>query len=152
MGMIEQLNAKLDAGEPAYIYKAIQPTFDWNTAVGYLTHCADVELGEPVEILTYKLPLADEVESIKPVKEWLSENISKTILGADMYVSLTTKNEVKYKGKNDVLLWNVIGTGKFTFHGVDRHLELGDLIYIPKNDEYIVKPESAQTFVLFSLE
>lgn len=150
--MIEQLNQKIEAGEPAYVYKAIQPTFGWDTAVGYLTHCADVALGEPVEILTYKLPLAGDIESVKPVQEWLSENITKPILGADLYVSLTTKNEVKYVGKNDVLLWNVIGTGKFTYHGHDRNLELGDLVFIPKNEEYIVKPESAHAFVLFSLE
>lgn len=152
MGMIEQLNEKIDAGTPAFIYKAIQPTFGWDTAVGYLTHCADVELGEPINILTYRLPLADEVESIKPVKEWLSENINKPVLGADMVVSLTTKNEITYSGKNDVLLWNVAGEGKFFFHGTERAFELGDLVYIPKNEEYIVKPESAHVFVLFSLE
>ena len=150
--MIEQLNKMIEDREPSYIGKAIQPTFGWDTAVGYLTHCADVELGEPVGILSYKLPLASDIESIKPVLEWLSENVDKPVLGADLYVTLTTRNEVKYTGKNDVLLWNVIGTSKLYFHEGITDVGIGDLMFIPKNEEYIIKPESANAFVIFSLE
>lgn len=150
--MIEQLNEKIKAGEPAYVYKAIQPTFGWDTAVGYLQHCADSEFGEPIGILNYRLPLADQIDSINPVKEYLSENIDNGILGADLYVSLSTKGEHNYTSKNDALLWNVVGKSTFTIFENERYMEEGDLIFIPKNTEYIVKPETARAFVLFSLE
>lgn len=150
--MIEQLNETIREGQPAYIPKAIQPSFGWDTVVGYLSHCADTELGEPIGIMNYKLPLADDIESISPVKEYLSENIEAGILGVDLYATLTTKSDLKYHGKNDVLLWNVIGYSKLTVFENERDLEPGDLVFIPKNTEYIVKPESARAFVLFSLE
>lgn len=150
--MIEQLNKKIEAGEPAYIYKAIQPTFGWDTAINYLQYCADTSFGEPIAILNYKLPLADKIDSINPVKEYLSENIVVGILGADMYVSLSTIGEHAYISKNDSLLWNVIGKSTLIAFGNSRLVEEGDLIFIPKNTEYIVKPETARAFVLFSLE
>ena len=31
---MEELNKKIEAGEPAFIYRAIQPTFLWDTVVG----------------------------------------------------------------------------------------------------------------------
>jgi hypothetical protein len=150
--MIEELNKRINNGEPSFVKAAIQPTFGWDTAVGYLTHCADVELGEPIGILNYRLPLADEIDSIKPVKEYLSTNLTKEILGIDMYVTLTTKAETKYTSKNDTLLWNVIGASNFILNGSERTLGPGDLIFIPKNIEYTIKPDTAQCFTLFSLQ
>ena len=151
MGMIEELNEKIEAGEPAFVSRAIQPTFLWDTVVGYLTHCADTEYGEPVSILTYKLRGAEQIESIIPVKEYLSENIKKEILGADLYTTFTTKTEVKYSGKNDVLLWNVLGDTTLTFYEDSRDVEPGDLLYIPKDTEYKLKATEANAFVVFSL-
>ena len=78
--MIDELNKKIEAGEPASVFRAIQPTFLWETVVGYLTHCADNNIGEPISILAYKLPYAEQIDSITPVKEYLSENINKEIL------------------------------------------------------------------------
>ena len=150
--MIEELNKRINNGEPSFVKAAIQPTFPWETAVGYLTHCADVELGEPIGILNYRLPLADEIDSIKPVKEYLSVNLTKEILGIDMYVTLTTKSITKYSSKNHTLLWNVLGTANFNLRGSDRALGPGDLIFIPKDTEYTIKPETAQCFTLFSLQ
>ncbi len=152
MGMIEELNEKIKAGTPAFVFRAIEPTFLWETAVGYLTHCADNQLGEPVSILTYRLPVADQIESIKPVKEFLSTNIKKEILGADLYTTFTTKSEIKYSGKNDVLLWNVLGESDFNLGEENRELEPGDLIYIPKDTEYKLKAKEANAFVIFSLQ
>jgi mannose-6-phosphate isomerase-like protein (cupin superfamily) len=150
--MIEQLNERINNREPSYVEKGIQPTFTWETVVGYLTHCADVELGEPIGILTYRLPIADDIESIKPVKEWLSENLDKEVIGTDLYVSLSTKKGIKYSSSNDVLLWNVLGTGILTLQNDSRTINSGDLIYIPSGQEYIIKPESAQAICLFSLQ
>lgn len=152
MGMIEELNKKINNGEASYVEKAIQPTFNWETAVGYLCHCADQEFGEPVGTLSFRLPAAHEVDSIKPVKDFLSENLDKEVLGIDMYVSLTTRNEIKYKSANDVLLWNAIGSGRLTFKENVRLLEPGDLIFIPKGLEYSIKPESASAVCAIALE
>ena len=151
MGLIEDINNKIEAGVPDFIFRAIQPTFLWYTVVGYLTHCADKQLGEPVSILTYKLPVADQIDSIKPVKEYLAENIQKDILGVDLYTTFTTMTEIKYSGKNDVLLWNVLGESTLSFYDNKRDVEPGDLIYIPKETEYTLKAEEANAFVVFSL-
>lgn len=150
--MIEELNNRINNGEPSFVKAAIQPTFPWETSVGYLTHCSDVELGEPIGILNYRLPLADDIDSVKPVKEYLSTNLTKEVLGADMYVSLTTKSETTYTSKNDSLLWNVLGNATFKLNGGEKDLGPGDLIFIPKNLEYKIKPETAQTFIVFSLQ
>ena len=152
MGMIEELNERINKGEASYVEKAIQPTFNWETAVGYLAHCADTEFGEPVGLLTFRLPKADDIDSIKPVKNYLSENIDKEILGIDMLVSLTTRNEIKYSATNDVLLWNSIGSGRLVLKENVRLLEPGDLIFIPKGMEYSIKPESAQVVCVIALQ
>lgn len=155
--MIESLNNSIKDGTPAYVAKCIQPTFGWDTAVGYLTHCADHELGEPIDILNYRLAGANDVDSIRVVYEYLNENLVKPVIGADLITTFNTKGNTKYYGKNDVILWNVIGYSGFTIieedgEGEKRLLEPGDVLYIPKEIEYTVKPESARAFVLFSLE
>lgn len=150
MGVMEELNSNIETGTASFISKAIQPTFGWDTVVGYLTHCADAEFGEPVNVLTYRLPQAEQIDSIRPVKEYLSENIKKEILGVDLYTTFTTKNEVKYHGKNDILLWNVLGHTQFNFDEY-RIVEPGDMIYIPKEIEYELKAMGANAFVIFSL-
>jgi hypothetical protein len=154
--MIDQLNESIKEGSAAYVFKAIQPTFGWDTAVGFLTHCADVQRGDPIGIMNYRLIGADEIDSIQPVKEYLT-GLSKDIIGTDMIVTLTTKSDTKYFGKNDVIIWNVLGNSTFTILEdgeltEERFLTPGDLVYIPKEIEYIVKPEEARTFILFSLE
>ena len=151
MGLMEELQERIDGGVPALVFKAIEPTYTWETAVGYLQHCADNEVGKPIGILEYKLPLADQIDSIKPVKEYLNENLKLEVLGVDMYVSLTTKNEFKYKSSNDILLYNVIGYSDFDILGEQRTVEPGDLIYIPKDTEYNFKPLMARSYVIFSL-
>ena len=151
--MIEELNETIKQGNAAYIAKAIQPTFGWETVVNFLAHCADNEVGEPIGILSYKLPLADQIDSVRPVLEYLNENINRDVLGVEIYATLTTNSKVIYSGKNDVLLWNVVGTSMFQIIGGEsRTLEPGDLVYIPEGLEYIVKPETPRAFVLFSLE
>jgi hypothetical protein len=151
MGMIDELNERIETQSPSLVFRAIEPTFTWETAVGYLTHCADNGLGEPIDILNYKLPVADQIDSIRPVKEYLSEHLNPEVLGADLYVTLTTKGEVAYKSKNDVLIWNVLGISELKIEGEDRTVEPGDLIYIPKNIEYTFKPSVARAYVVFSL-
>jgi mannose-6-phosphate isomerase-like protein (cupin superfamily) len=150
--MIEELNASIKDGVAAYVRHGIQPTFDWNTVAGYISHCADVELGEPIGILNYKLPLADQVDSIKPVKQFLDESLEREILGVDMYATLTTKTDVRYHSKNDVLLWNVLGYSELELYDNVRLLEPGDVLFIPKEAEYKVKPLGHRAFVAFSLK
>lgn len=152
--MITQLNEFIKDDKPVYVEKAIQPTFDWNTVVNYITYCADNGHGEPIGILNYRLVGAADIQQIKIVLEYLNENLEKTVLGADIIATLkTTDDNVVYSGKNGVLLWHVIGVSTITVKDGDtRPLTPGDLVYIPPNVEYIVKPESARTFVLFSLE
>ncbi len=152
MGMMEELNERIESKTPSFIYRAIQPSFTWETAVGYLQHCADNDVGEPVDIMQYKLPLAEQIDSIRPVKEYLNENLDAEVLGADMYVTLATKGNCKYKGKNDVLLWNVLGTSELKLEDNDRSVEQGDLIYIPANTEYIFKANEARAYVVFSIQ
>ena len=43
MGLIDELNERIDNKVPTVVAKAIQPTFLWETAIGYLTHCADAQ-------------------------------------------------------------------------------------------------------------
>lgn len=152
--MIEQLNANIRDGKPCYIEKAIQPTIDWNTVVNHLNYCADNGYGEPIGILNYKLVGADEIINISIVKSYLKEHLDVDVLGADLFAAFQTKDDsVVYSGKNPVLLWNVIGFSKFAIKdGDSRDLSPGDMVFIPKEVEYIVKPESARAFVLFSLE
>ena len=150
--MIEELNTQIELSIPSFIYKAIQPTFNWDTAVGYLQHCADNQAGEPVDIMQYRLPVADQVDSIRPVFEYLNENLKYEILGADLYVTLTTKSNSKYTSKNDVLIWNVLGTSELNLEDEERTVEQGDLIYIPANTEYTLTPNEARAYVLFSLQ
>lgn len=150
--MIEQLNNAIREETPAYVSKAIQPTFDWNTVVGYITHCADSQFGDPIGILNYKLPIADQIDSIKPVKEYLSENLERSIIGVDMYATLTTKSDVTYHGKNDVLIWNTLGYSEVEVNDNNRLLEPGDVVFIPKQTEYKISPLGHRAFVVFSLE
>lgn len=151
MGMIEELNERIESKTPSLIYKAIQPTFTWETVIGYLQHCADNNVGEPVDILQYKLPLADQIDSIRPVMEYLNENLKAEVIGADLYATITTKGNSKYVGKNDVLLWNVLGTSELKLEDDERTVEQGDLIYIPANTEYTFKPNQARSYVVFSV-
>jgi hypothetical protein len=152
MGLIEQLNPQIESSQPAFVYKAIQPSFTWETAVGYLQHCADNQVGEPIDIMQYKLPVADQIDSIRPVFEYLNENLTYEVIGADLYVTLTTTGISKYTSKNDVLLWNVLGTSELKLEDEERTVEQGDLIYIPANTEYILNPKEARAYVVFSLQ
>jgi hypothetical protein len=152
MGMIEELNERIASKTAALVYKAIQPTFTWETAVGYLAHCADNDVGEPVDILQYKLPLADQIDSIRPVMEYLNEQLEIEVVGADMYLTFATKGNSKYVGKNDILLWNVLGTSELKIENQERTVEQGDLIYIPANTEYTLKPNHARAYVVFSIQ
>lgn len=151
MGVIEQLNERINNNIATVVNKGIQPTFPWETAIGYLSHCADNQVGEPIAVMYYKLPLADQIDSISPVKEYLSENIDAEIKGADMYVSLTTINDIKYSSENDVLIWNCIGQSELNIYEESRLLNPGDLIYIPKNTEYIYKANTARVYIVFAL-
>lgn len=150
--MIDELNKMIASSTAAYAPRGVQPTFDWNTVAGYITHCADTEFGEPIGILNYKLPFAEQIDSIKPVKEYLDENLEREILGVDMYATLTTKSDVVYHGKNDALLWNVLGYSEFEFGDNVRLIEPGDIVFIPKETEYKVTPLGNRAFVLFSLK
>ncbi len=149
--MMEELNDRIKNKTPALVYKAIEPTYGWDTAVGYIQHCADNEVGQPIGIMDYKLPLADQIDSVSPVKEYLNENLDVEVIGVDMYVTLTTKSELKYISSNDILLYNVIGFSELNVLGEERTAEPGDLIYIPKDTEYSFKPLMARSYVIFSL-
>jgi mannose-6-phosphate isomerase-like protein (cupin superfamily) len=151
MGLMEQLQERIESNAPTLVSKAIQPTYQWDTAVGYLQHCADNLAGQPIGILEYKLPMADQIDSVKPVVTYLSENLKEEILGTDMYVSLTTQNDTKYKSNNDILLYNVIGYSDFRFAEEQRTVEPGDLLYIPKGTEYSFKPLMARSYLIISL-
>jgi hypothetical protein len=152
MGMMEELQVEITAKKPSIVYKAIQPTFTWDTAVGYLQHCADIQAGEPVGVMNYKLPVAEQIDSIRPIFEYLNENLKVEVIGADLYVTLTTLSDTIYCGNNDVLLWNVLGTSELTLDGDVRTVEQGDLVYIPSKVDYILKPNEARAYVLFSLQ
>ena len=151
MGLIEQLNERIENKVATVVSRAIEPTFTWETAVGYLAHCADNEAGGPIGMMYYKLPAAEQIDSISPVKEYLSENLKRDIIGVDMYVTLTTKGDYKYTSNNDVLLWNALGHSVLKVFDEERLLEPGDLVYIPPGTEYIYKPESARTYIVFAL-
>ena len=151
MGIMEQLNERIESKVATVVTKAIQPTFPWETAIGYLAHCADNEVGGPIDIMYYKLPLADQIDSITPVKDQLNENLNAEIVGADMYITLTTKGNIAYSSENDVLIWNAIGHSELKVFDEERVLEPGDLIYIPKNTEYRYKPSTARVYIVFAL-
>jgi hypothetical protein len=152
MGVIEELNDRIDNKIPALINRAIQPSFTWETVVGYLQHCADNEVGEPVSILSYKLPAADQIDSIRPVREYLNEHLNVEVLGADLYTSFTTKSDSKYASKTDVLIWNVIGHSEFTINDNQRLVEPGDLIYIPAGSDYVFKATQSRAYVVFGIQ
>lgn len=151
LNMMQQLNERVNKDEAAYVQAAIQPTLNWESIVGYLQHCADNDLGEPVNILTYRLPVAEQLDSIKPVVEYFNNNLDKNVLGAEIFVGLTTKQESKYTSNHSTLLWQLMGQATFSIRGEKRFLVSGDLVFIPKETEYIVKPDSANAHVLFSL-
>lgn len=152
MGVMEQLDDRIQSKTATVVTRAIQPTFPWETVIGYLTHCADSEVGGPIAIMYYKLPVAEQIDSIAPVKEYLSENLNVEIVGADMYVTLTTKNDIKYSSDNDVLIWNAIGHSELFIFDEQRVIEPGDLIYIPKGTEYRYKPTTARAYIVFALK
>jgi len=151
MGLMEQLNERIESSTAAVVKRAIQPTFPWETVVGYLCHCADNEIGGPIAVMYYKLPAADQIDSIKPVKEYLSENVTREIVGVDMYVSLTTNSDIKYSSDNDVLIWNAIGYSEMKIFDEETVVEPGDLVYVPKNTEYKYKPSTARSYIVFAL-
>lgn len=152
MGLIDELNERIDNKIPTVVNKAIQPTFLWETAIGYLTHCADNQVGGPIATMYYKLPQADQIDSISPVKDYLSENLKREIAGTDMYITLTTKGEYKYSSENDVLVWNAIGHSELKVSEETRIMEPGDLMYIPAGVEYSYKPETARVYLVFALQ
>lgn len=151
MGLMEQLNERISEKVPTVVARAIQPTFPWETVVGYLAHCADNQVGGPIGVMYYKLPVADQIDSIAPVKEYLSENLESEIKGVDMYVTLTTKGDYKYSSDNDVLIWNAIGHSELKIEEENRLLEPGDMVYIPAGMEYVYKPETARAYIVFAL-
>lgn len=151
MGLMEQLNERISEKIATVVPRAIQPTFTWETAIGYLAHCADNESGGPIGIMYYKLPSADQIDSISPVKEYLNENLTGEVVGCDMYVTLTTKGDYKYSSDNDVLVWNAIGHSKIKLAEEERILEPGDMFYIPSGVEYEYKPETARAYIVFAL-
>jgi hypothetical protein len=150
--MIDELKERLDTKTPALVFRAIEPSFGWDTVVGYLQHCADNDAGEPVDILNYRLPMAEQIDSIRPVFEYLNENLDNVeVLGADLYSTFTTRGNVKYSSKNDILIWNVIGQSDLSINEEDRVVEPGDLIYVPANTEYTFKPQGARAYVTFGV-
>ena len=151
MGLMEQLNERISEKIPTVVARAIQPTFPWETVIGYLAHCADNQVGGPIGVMYYKLPVADQIDSITPVKEYLNENLTSEIKGVDMYVTLTTKGDYKYSSDNDVLIWNAIGHSEFKLEEEKRLLEPGDLVYIPAGIKYEYKPTTARTYIVFAL-
>jgi hypothetical protein len=151
MGLMEQLNERIAEKVPTVVSRAIQPTFPWETVIGYLAHCADNQVGGPIGVMYYKLPAADQIDSITPVKEYLNENLEREIKGVDMYVTLTTKGEYKYSSDNDVLIWNAIGHSELKIEEENRLLEPGDMVYIPAGMEYVYKPETARAYIVFAL-
>jgi hypothetical protein len=151
MGLMEQLNERIKEKIPTVVARAIQPTFTWETVIGYLAHCADNQVGGPIGLMYYKLPTPDQIDSIAPVKEYLNENLEREIVGIDMYVTLTTKGDYKYSSDNDVLIWNAIGHSNLNLSGEDRILEPGDMVYIPSGIEYTYKPETARAYIVFAL-
>lgn len=148
---MEQLSERISNKIPTVAARAIQPTFTWETVVGYLAHCADNQAGGPIGIMYYRLPSADQIDSITPVKDYLTENLALDIKGVDMYVTLTTTGEYKYSSENDVLLWNAIGHSEFKLDDDERVLEPGDLIYIPAGLKYEYKPTTARAYIVFAL-
>ena len=151
MGLMEQLNERIEEKVATVVARAIQPTFTWETAIGYLAHCADNEVGGPIGMMYYKLPVADQIDSITPVKEYLNENLKREIVGVDMYVTLTTKGDYKYSSDNDVLIWNAIGHSELKISDEERLLEPGDMVYIPSGVEYTYKPTTARAYIVFAL-
>ena len=148
---MEQLNERIAEKVPTVVSRAIQPTYTWETAIGYLAHCADSEVGGPIGVMYYKLPMPDQIESIAPVKEFLNENLEQDIKGVDMYITLTTKGNYKYSSDNDVLIWNSIGHSELRLDEEERILEPGDLVYIPAGIEYEYKPTTARAYIVFAL-
>ena len=148
---MEQLNERISEKIPTVVARAIQPTYTWETAIGYLAHCADNQVGGPIGMMYYKLPMPEQIESISPVKEYLSENLEQEIKGVDMYITLTTKGNYKYSSDNDVLIWNSIGHSELRVEGEERLLEPGDLVYIPAGMEYEYKPTTARAYIVFAL-
>lgn len=149
---MDELQGNIDFKIPSFVSKAIEPSFTWETVIGYLAHCADNDAGGPIGLMYYKLPSADQIDSIEPVKDYLGENLKQKIIGVDMYVALTTKGSYKYSSDNDVIIWNVLGTGELSLDGEVRDVEPGDLMYIPAEAEYTFKPNQARAYVLFSIE
>lgn len=158
--MIEELNQSMKEGQPLFVNKLIQPSFGWDTAIGYLQQCADAELGSPIGILNYKLPLADDIDSVTPVTDYLENNLEDYhVVGSSMFVTLATKDNPLYTGSEDTLIWNVIGDGAFALVDEEkpdeeyeyRLVTQGDVLFIPKGVHYKFKPETARAFVLFSL-
>jgi hypothetical protein len=151
MGMMVELNKRIREKIPSVVSMAIQPTYTWETAVGYLSHCADNEVGGPIGMMYYKLPMPEQIDSIAPVKNYLNENLEHDIKGVDMYITLTTKGNYKYSSDNDVLVWNSIGYSEIRLGEEKRTLEPGDLFYIPAGIEYEYKPTTARAYIVFAL-
>lgn len=152
MGLIEELNERIKERVPALAYRAIQPSYTWETVVGYIQHCADNDAGEPIGILNYKLPVADQLDSIKPVREYLTNNLEVEIVGCELGATLTTKSNDKYFSDNDLILWNVLGFSDLKITDEERTVEPGDLIYIPKETDFWFNPKTARSYVIFSLK
>lgn len=159
MGLINELNDSMKEGQPLFVSRLVQPSFGWDTCMGYLSQCVDDDLGGPVSKMNYKLPLADDIDSINPVKEYLEKNIDYHVIGSSLFLSFSTKDNPLYTGAEDSLIWNVIGQGAFALVDEEKEDEEydyrlvnpGDIIFIPKGVHYKFKPESARAFVLFSL-
>lgn len=152
MGLMEELNERIQSKTPALAFRAIQPTYTWETVAGYLQHCADNDAGEPIGILNYKLPMADQIDSIKPVKEYLMENLEVEVIGCELGITFTTKSNNSYFSDNDMILWNVLGFSEFKIGEEVRTAEPGDLIYIPKQSDFYFNPKTARSYVIFSLK
>lgn len=150
--MIEELKKRIENATPCLIHKAIEPSFTWETAVGYLQHCADTEIGNPIGPMNYMLPLAESINSVIPVKEYLSENLTEEIIGTEMMVTLTTKDiQDKYTSEYATMVWNVLGYSELNIDDEDRTVEPGDLFFLPAGTSYTYKPETARTAIIFTL-
>jgi hypothetical protein len=154
--MLEQLNEQINSSSPCHVQRAVKPTFTWEEAIIFLQYCADAEYGEPIGIMNYKLPEAQQMQQVALVREYLNENLDNKIDTTQMCVTLSTKDNPAYKNDTGVILWNTHGATEFSFtdgeEEVVRFMDAGDLVYVPEGLIFKMKPLSARVFISFGLE
>ena len=161
MSLEVKLNEAITEEQPLHIENAVTVDLDWDKVIPHFQHCADEVKGRPINILSYQIPEAENVEEVGIVKNYLNEVLDKKVVDSDFFIAFTKKttSHPPHKDEHNVILWNAVGEVAINIYQdpegkpiYAKKLSKNDLIFIPHWVYHEIIPLSARATVSFGLE